>query len=48
MYENKCKCGKKGTPDRHSCPYDSDIHDHNDPEACNCCVECTNECADDI
>lgn len=43
-------CGKCGAPSEgpHSCPYEADINDNDDPECCTCCDACTQECADDI
>jgi len=31
----------------HPCPFDEEINDNHDAR-CNCCEECTNECAMDI
>jgi hypothetical protein len=45
--KDKCKCGQPGTPELHSCPYQSDIND-DDTEGCNCCPDCCHECAMDI
>ena len=28
----------------HSCPYAEEINDDHDPEYCNCCEECQQEC----
>lgn len=45
----KCQgCNKMtGTEQLHSCPYASDIG-NDDSEHCNCCPDCTHECAMDI
>lgn len=32
----------------HSCPYQADMNDNDDPHYCRCCRECRNECAGDI
>lgn len=32
----------------HSCPYACEVQDDYDEEHCDCCEECTNECADEI
>lgn len=44
----KCKrCGTKVSRERHTCPYQSDMH--NDKESlCNCCSNCYDNCAGDI
>jgi hypothetical protein len=43
----KCdKCDKEGMVS-HSCPYQSDINEDREYQ-CNCCEDCTNECAMDI
>ncbi len=44
--EPKCKCGDPGETD-HTCPYAEDIHDDHE-SLCNCCQECTGNCAMDI
>ena len=31
----------------HPCPYKSDVHD-DEETLCNCCKECTHECAEDV
>ena len=43
---DKCKCGEPGRK-KHDCPYQADVN--NDSETmCNCCIDCTNECLNDI
>lgn len=32
----------------HSCPYQEDVHNNPDPEYCNCCPECEEQCRQDI
>lgn len=32
----------------HSCPYQYDVNNDDNAEFCNCCRECTQECADNI
>lgn len=39
-------CREVGT-DMHICPFAEDIHGDSN-EICNCCTECTNQCAMDI
>lgn len=41
----KCKCGED-CDDLHPCPYGSEIN--NDDTPCNCCPECTQQCAWEI
>lgn len=41
----KCSCGAVGTED-HTCPYADELH--GDTSTCNCCDNCTKNCADDI
>ena len=36
-----------GTSELHSCPYQADIN-NDDSEHCNCCNDCSHECAMDI
>lgn len=44
--EDKCTCGEQEVAP-HTCPYSEDIH--NDSETlCQCCEECTYQCAMDI
>lgn len=45
---NKCVSCEGSGREPHSCPYQADIADNDDPEYCNCCIACTIECADDI
>ena len=40
-------CPHSGGP-LHSCPYQREINDDDNPEYCDCCEECTQECADNI
>lgn len=42
----KCRCGKPGSP-LHTCPFASDVENDN-KSLCNCCDDCTSECAMDI
>ena len=42
------RCEKNPADCLHSCPYQSDINDNEDPEYCDCCQNCTYECAMDI
>ncbi len=46
--ENKCGgsfCqGKNPGDDDHTCPYQSEINDDNE-SLCNCCADCSYECA---
>jgi hypothetical protein len=47
--EKMCsRCGKNPAQELHSCPYAEEINDEHDPEYCDCCEECTQECAWDI
>ena len=32
----------------HSCPYEEDVGNNSDPEYCNCCDSCMEQCASDI
>lgn len=32
----------------HSCPFQEDMNNNDDPHYCRCCSECRNECAMDI
>lgn len=41
----RCEC-MDGT-DEHTCPYACEIGDDHET-LCNCCAECTSQCADDI
>lgn len=42
-----CKCGKNPATELHPCPYAVDVN--GDYETlCACCVDCENECADEI
>lgn len=48
MAEELCqKCGKP-TEGLHGCPYASEINDDDDPEYCNCCEDCMDQCNADI
>lgn len=45
---SKCpKCQKNEAQDDHTCPFAGDIHDDHET-LCNCCDQCTQDCADDI
>lgn len=47
-YEVSChKCGNPTSPGLHSCPYACEINDDHS-ESCNCCENCTHECAMDV
>lgn len=42
-----CRCeSSEGTED-HTCPYAEEINDDHE-SLCNCCADCTSQCADDI
>lgn len=41
----KCNCGADGK-ELHTCPFAEEIHDS--PALCNCCKNCTHQCAMDI
>lgn len=43
--ENACKCGAAGEFD-HTCPFSEELNGCYDK--CNCCVNCTRECAMDV
>lgn len=44
-----CQSCKNNSAEKlHSCPYAREINDNNDPEYCNCCDDCTQQCCDDI
>lgn len=46
--ESSCqKCGGVANPEYHCCPYLEDINDDHETQ-CNCCPDCTQECANDI
>ena len=49
MSQPKCqKCGKPVDSDElHSCPYAEDINNDPTPQ-CNCCSDCSRQCAEDI
>ncbi len=42
-----CRCGKKGSSEKHTCPYKVDIDDDS-KTLCNCCADCQHECSMDI
>lgn len=42
----RCSCGKYPGTELHTCPYGEEIN--NNFSLCNCCDECTQNCADDI
>lgn len=45
--DSKCKnCSNNGTSE-HTCPFSEEIHG-DDKTMCNCCSNCTHECAMDI
>jgi len=43
--EDMCRCGVDGS-EYHECPYKQETN--NDDEQCNCCDECTENCASNI
>jgi hypothetical protein len=44
----KCdKCKANDALDPHTCPYAEEINDDS-RTLCNCCDDCTSECADDV
>jgi len=46
--EESCpECGQHPASEPHPCPYQSDING-DDTALCKCCVNCQNNCADDI
>lgn len=46
MNEDKCRCGEEGE-ELHTCPFAEDVADDFET-LCNCCDDCTYECAMDI
>lgn len=42
-----CACKDNEDGDTHECPYAADVNNEPNSE-CNCCPECTQQCADDI
>lgn len=42
-----CTCNRKDY-ELHSCPYQADIFNDDDPEYCSCCPYCEEQCAMDI
>jgi hypothetical protein len=40
-------CKNEARP-RHSCPFQSDVNDDDNPNYCDCCEDCTHECCDDV
>ena len=42
-----CKCRTIDSTEEHTCPYKTEIHDDFET-MCNCCTDCTRECADDV
>lgn len=48
MPDEMCQsCHKVEASGLHSCPFSEEIHD-NSTTLCNCCDDCTHECAMDI
>ena len=45
--DNKCYCGKE-SDGKHSCPKAAELGDNHDEEYCNCCSDCTENCAMEI
>ena len=46
--KEKCQsCKKKGSDDLHTCPFREEINDDSEI-LCNCCEDCTDECAMEI
>lgn len=46
LAHGRCQCGVPGE-ELHTCPYSEDING-NYETLCNCCSECSNQCAMDI
>lgn len=45
---DRCEsCGEKAGKAMHSCPFRVEIHD-DEKTLCNCCDNCTHECAMDV
>ena len=42
----RCRYGKVHRKPSHPCPYEAEINDNSDPQYCNCCDECTQDCGD--
>lgn len=47
MVEDKCTCDIDGH-ELHSCPYQEEINENDDPAHCTCCSECEYQCSQDI
>ena len=49
MSEKRCEgCECSDELEYHSCPYQREINENESEDYCNCCNECTNQCAEDI
>lgn len=49
--EGQCeryRCNNPAERRKHSCPYQEEINNNNDPNYCNCCSDCRYECAMDV
>ena len=47
-YDPGCsRCHKNPASEPHTCPYAEDINGDSETQ-CDCCADCTSECADDI
>lgn len=43
---DKCQtCGKEVDGHLHACPFAQEINDNDDDNYCNCCEDCSEECA---
>jgi hypothetical protein len=47
LKHGKCKCENNFGREDHLCPFRTEINDDHITE-CNCCQDCTSNCADDI
>lgn len=46
--DGRSGCINPPSAKRHSCPYQADVNNDDDPKHCRCCENCTHECAMDI
>lgn len=44
----RADCQNEASKERHGCPYAAEIHDDDREDYCDCCDDCTQECALDI
>ncbi len=42
------RCGRNPAQFPHECPFAAEINENNDPEFCDCCEECIDNCRDYI